>query len=334
MNMDYKPKNIFVTGGCGFIGSNFMNIMVKKYPEYNFYNFDCLYYCASLNNIDVSNESNYKFIKGNLSSIELIGFCLKEFNIDTVIHFAAQSHVDTSFSNPLQYTVDNIVGTHNLLEACNKHGGIKRFIHISTDEVYGESDFNEDKKKDEQSVLCPTNPYAATKAAAELLARSYYFSYKLPIIITRGNNVYGPRQYPEKLIPKFVGLLKDNKKCTIHGRGDTQRSFVFVNDVVNAFDIILHKGSVNNIYNIGSCHEHSVLDVTTRIIKILKGTDKYEDYVEFVKDRNFNDKRYYIDDQKLKTLGWEPVVSFDEGLRQVVEWYVSIDNKMHWHVAP
>ncbi len=327
---EFTPKNIFVTGGCGFIGSNFLNIMVNKYPQYNFFNFDCLYYCASLNNITVKDKPNYKFIQGNLSSGDLITFSLNEFNIDTVVHFAAQSHVDTSFSNPLQYTYDNIVGTHNLLDACNKYNKIKRFIHISTDEVYGESDFEEDKKT-EQSVLCPTNPYAATKAAAELLARSYYFSYKLPIIITRGNNVFGERQYPEKLIPKFIYLLKNNKKCTIHGEGATQRSFVFVDDVVNAFDIVIHRGEINHIYNIGSSHEYSVLDITKKIVKIVKDTDDYENWIEFVKDRNFNDKRYYIDDQKLKELGWNMTTSFDEGLKRTIMWYLNLDYKKYWN---
>lgn len=326
--MDYK--SILVTGGSGFIASNFVNYMVEKYPDTLFINFDALYYCASNNNIEVSNKSNYKFIKGNINSIDLLNFVLEDNNVDCIMHFAAQSHVDNSFSGPLQYTKDNVMGTHNLLEACRKYGKIKRFIHVSTDEVYGESELDENKKN-EASVLCPTNPYAASKAGAELIARAYMRSFKLPIIITRGNNVYGKRQYPEKLIPKFICLLNQNKKCTIHGIGNAIRAFLNVKDVVKAFEIVLLKGKNHEIYNIGCDMEHSVLNVAHKLIEIMKPKDKVEDWITIVRDREFNDQRYFICSKKLESLGWKPEISFEKGLKECIEWYTNkIIPKKHW----
>ena len=203
-------RNILVTGGCGFIGYNFINKHWEENQGTLIVNLDAMYYCASQDNIkeNIRKSKRYHLVKGNLCSFDLISNVLEIYNIDTVIHFAAQSHVQNSFDNALQYTGDNVVGTHTLLEACRKYGKIQKFIHISTDEVYGESLLSENEdKKNEDSVLCPTNPYAATKAAAELIAKSYYHSFKMPIIITRGNNVYGPNQYPEKLIPRFIQQL-------------------------------------------------------------------------------------------------------------------------------
>jgi len=200
-----------VTGGCGFIGSNFINYLFDTDETTSIINLDALFYCASIENVknDVRQSSRYQFIKGNLCSFDLLSHILEMYQIDIVVHFAAQSHVDNSFENALQYTQDNIVGTHTLLEACRKYGKLTKFIHISTDEVYGESMIHDDEmKKNEESVLCPTNPYAATKASAELIAQSYYHSFKMPIIITRGNNVYGPNQYPEKLIPNYLKTMR------------------------------------------------------------------------------------------------------------------------------
>lgn len=322
----YLPKNILITGGCGFIGSNFINEMMAKYPNYNFVNIDALYYCASLNNISNPDNKNYTFIKGNLINYDLILNILHTYNIDTILHFAAQSHVDNSFSNPLQYTRDNILGTHTLLEASRIYGKIRRFIHVSTDEVYGESMLKSDEnKKNEETVLCPTNPYAATKAGAELIAMSYYHSFKMPIIVSRGNNVYGINQYPEKLIPKFIQLLNNNKKITIHGDGSNVRSFIFVDDVVNAFDLILHKGSIGEIYNIGGGDEceYSVLDVSRILVYKMKNDDA-DNHIEYIRDREFNDKRYYISNNKLKSLGWEQTIDFNEGINKCIEWYSNL----------
>jgi nucleoside-diphosphate-sugar epimerase len=314
-------KNLLITGGCGFIGSNFINYYFYK-NDINIINLDAMYYCADINNInkDIRDSSRYKFIKGNLCSSDLIDFILNTYNIDTIIHFAAQSHVQNSFDDSLQYTQDNILGTHTLLEICRKYGKIDKFIHVSTDEVYGESLFNNDTKKDENSILCPTNPYAATKAAAEMIATSYYHSFKIPIIITRGNNVYGVNQYPEKLIPRFIKLLKEDKPVTIQGDGTNLRSFLHVNDVVSAFECILEKGIIGEIYNIG-CDEHmeySVLDVAKILIKKIKETDKYEDWIEYVEDRLFNDKRYYISNYKIKNLGWNIEIDLMTGLDTIL----------------
>ena len=312
--------NLLITGGCGFIGSNFINTFFYKHVDINIINLDALYYCANEANIlpEIRASDRYNLVKGNLCSFDLVAHILDNYSIDLVIHFAAQSHVQNSFNDSLQYTHDNIVGTHTLLEAVRLYGKIKKFIHISTDEVYGESMISEDEqKKDESSILCPTNPYAATKAAAELIAKSYYYSFKIPIIITRGNNVYGPNQYPEKLIPLFIKLLKENKPVTIQGDGSNLRAFLHVNDVSSALDIILEKGQIGEIYNIGSDEntEYSVTEIAHKLIKLIKGPNAIiNDSITYIEDRPFNDKRYHISNEKLKQLGWKICVNFEEGL--------------------
>lgn len=314
--------NLLITGGCGFIGSHFINHIFKS-NKYNIVNIDAMYYCASEENIlnEIRTSQYYHFIKGNINDKFLIKQILNDYKITHIIHFAAQSHVDSSFSVPLQYTYDNIQGTHTLLEEVRLYNKIERFIHVSTDEVYGES-MNEiyEAHKTEQSILCPTNPYAASKAGAELIAQSYNHSFKLPIIITRGNNVYGLNQYPEKLIPKFIKLLEENKKVTIQGDGSAVRAFLHVNDTIKAFEIILNKGKIGEIYNIGCDEgmEYTVLDVTKILIKMIKNTDDYDKWIEYVEDRLYNDKRYYISNNKLKELGWNIKIKFEDGLKNLV----------------
>ena len=315
-------KNLLVTGGCGFIGSNFINIIFKSNLNYNIINFDAMYYCASENNIrdEIKNSDRYKLIKGNLCSYDLVNHIINDYKIDYVIHFAAQSHVQNSFEDSLQYTSDNILGTHTLLEVCRKYGKIIKFIHVSTDEVYGESMLlSDEQQKTEESILCPTNPYAATKAGAELIAQSYYHSFKMPIIITRGNNVYGQNQYPEKLIPKFIKLLKENSSVTIQGDGSNVRAFLHVDDVVNAFELILEKGNIGEIYNIGSDEnqEYTVLDIAKILINKIKNTTDYDKYITYIEDRPFNDKRYYISNKKIKSLGWTINVDFNDGINKL-----------------
>ena len=319
----YQPKNLLVTGGCGFIGSNFINHYVKQNKDVNVINIDAMYYCAKETNVDMSirKSKHYTFIKGNLCSKDLVMHVLQHYKIDTVIHFAAQSHVQNSFTDSLQYTKDNILGTHTLLESCRIYGHIQRFICVSTDEVYGESMItNDEKKKTEQSILCPTNPYAATKAGAELIAQSYYHSFGFPIIITRGNNVYGPNQYPEKLIPKFIQQLQNNQKVTIQGSGKSLRSFLHSYDVARAFETILEKGNIGEIYNIGCDEgmEFSVMDVAKMLIEMIHDTKEYEQWISYIEDRPFNDMRYFINNDKLKKLGWEPTIGFREGLAQLI----------------
>jgi dTDP-glucose 4,6-dehydratase/UDP-glucose 4,6-dehydratase len=315
---------LLVTGGCGFIGSNFVNYYYKQNPEATIVNLDAMYYCASELNIDeeVRNSSRYHLVKGNLCSYDLISNILNIYKIDTVIHFAAQSHVQNSFEDALQYTHDNVQGTHTLLEACRRYKKITRFIHISTDEVYGESMLNEnEEKKNENSILCPTNPYAATKAAAELIAKSYYHSFKMPIIITRGNNVYGPNQYPEKLIPRFIQQLQQDKKVTIQGDGSNVRAFLHVNDVCSALKLVLEKGEIGEIYNIGSDdhHEYTVLDIAKILIEKIKGTMSYDEWITYIEDRPFNDKRYYISNEKVKQLGWTIETDFNNGINELIK---------------
>ena len=314
---------LLVTGCCGFIGSNFVNFYFKENEEVEIINLDAMYYCASENNIheSIRNSKRYHLVKGSLCSFDLISNILEIYKIDTVIHFAAQSHVQNSFDNALQYTHDNVVGTHTLLEACRKYGKINKFIHISTDEVYGESMLSEnEEKKHEGSVLCPTNPYAATKAAAELIAKSYYHSFNMPIIITRGNNVYGPNQYPEKLIPRFIEQLLNGKKVTIQGDGSNVRAFLHVDDVCSALKLVLEKGQLGEIYNIGSDdhNEYTVKDVAYILIEKIACTIDFEKWIECIEDRPFNDKRYYISNQKVKDLGWIINTDFNKGIDDLI----------------
>lgn len=332
--------NILVTGGCGFIGSHFLNEMVVKYPDYTFYNMDVMYYCASLENIDqsVREGNNYHFIKGNITDMDLVLHILEAHHITHIIHFAAQSHVDQSFDNSLAYTMDNVYGTHVLLEASRRvsarrsssgmidHNNNQKivFLHFSTDEVYGESKLEEDPKH-EQSLLCPTNPYAASKAAAEMFVTSYHHSFQLPIIMTRCNNVYGPRQYPEKLIPKCIDLLRRGKKVTIQGDGSALRSFIHVRDVVSAVDLILHQGQIGETYNIGSGMEHeaSVMEIAKLLITKLKpelssSDGSWEDWIEYIPDRPFNDKRYFITNEKIKKLGWIQTIGLQDGMDELL----------------
>ena len=316
-------KNLLVTGGCGFIGSNFINYFFFKNKYDKLINIDAMYYCANENNVleTIRNNEKYELIKGNLQDINIIKKVLEDKNITHIIHFAAQSHVQDSFSDSLKYTHDNILGTHNLLEASRIYGKIERFIHVSTDEVYGESMNKIDEEhKTEHSILCPTNPYAATKAGAELIAQSYCHSFKMPIIISRGNNVYGPNQYPEKLIPRFIQQLKNNEKVTIQGDGSTVRAFLHSYDTARAFECILEKGKIGEIYNIGCDEgmEYSVMDVAKILIKMIKDTDNYNKWITYIEDRPYNDERYYISNQKLRDLGWSIEINFEDGLQELI----------------
>jgi dTDP-glucose 4,6-dehydratase len=315
-----EDTNLLVTGGCGFIGSNFINYIFDKYDKINIVNIDDLYYCANQENVKlhIRLSNRYKFIKMNLNSL-LNSDIFEKNKINYIVHFAAQSHVDNSFDNSLQYTLDNVFGTHSLLECCRIYGNIKKFIHVSTDEVYGESKEN-DIIKNELTILCPTNPYAGTKAAAELIVQTYLHSFNLPILISRGNNVYGMNQYPEKLIPKFIKLLKEDKKVTVHGKGVTSRSFLHVDDTVKSFEILLLKGKVSEIYNIGCDEgmEYKVIDIAKILIEKIKNTNEYDKWIEYVNDRPFNDTRYYISNEKLKNLGWKIEKNFLESIDALI----------------
>lgn len=270
-----------------------------------------------------------EFVKGDILSTDLLNHLFKSKRIDTVLHFAAQSHVDNSFGNSFEFTKNNIEGTHKLLEASRLAGTVKCFLHVSTDEVYGESSFELDASNTEHaSLLAPTNPYSATKAGAEMLVMAYSQSYGLPFIITRGNNVYGPNQYPEKAVPKFSILAARGEQISLHGDGLATRSYMHVEDAASAFDCILHKGEKSHVYNIGAHEERTVLSVARDICKLL-GRDP-EKTIKFVRDRAFNDRRYFIDCSKLLALGWRQQKSWDEGLAQTVQWYSTQDLYSYW----
>jgi len=328
---DSDATTILVTGGAGFIGSHFINTVWDQYNNIRIVNADALYYCANVMNVADHIRSNmrYVFVQCNLRNKDEIDSIFNVFDISHVVHFAAQSHVQTSFTDALEYTMDNVLGTHNLLESARLHcPKLQKFIHVSTDEVYGESMMHpQDMKKTEQSVLCPTNPYAATKAAAELIAQSYYHSFRMPIIITRGNNVYGSGQYPEKVIPRFIHQLRANKPVTMQGDGSCLRAFLHVSDAASAFITILERGTVGEIYNIGCDEgmEYSIMDIARMLIRLIKGRDDHdaphEKWIEFVEDRPFNDQRYYISNSKLKALGWTIRVGFEDGIRRIVQMH-------------
>ena len=305
-------ENILITGIAGFIASNLVCHLVKKYPNYFFLGIDKISYCSSIKNFEeIKDYENFEFVKADFTNLEFMDYLFREYEIDTVLHLGAYTHVDMSFGNSIIYTQNNVVGTHVLLETAKKYG-IKRFVHVSTDEVYGDSS----TQSDEDSHLSPTNPYSSSKAAAEHIVKSYHHSFKLPIIITRGNNVYGPKQYPEKVIPKFILKLLNNEPLTIQGSGEQKRSFLYVDDVCRAFDLILHQGVIGEIYNIGTEIEYSILEVANKLNKHFG-----KNSLEYIPDRDFNDQRYFISTQKLENLGWKQETFFEEGLQKTIDWY-------------
>ncbi|KAI9920305.1 hypothetical protein PsorP6_015897 [Peronosclerospora sorghi] len=275
--------------------------------------------------------TNYKFIHGNITHADLIAYILEREHIDTIVHFAAESHVDKSFGNAIEFTKTNLLGTHVLLEAARAHG-IQRFIHVSTDEVYGEGSAASSEPMQEDHVLEPTNPYAATKAGAEFLVKSFHHSFRLPTIITRSNNVYGPHQYPEKVIPKLVNQILRHRRVTIHGDGSHTRTYLYISDVVAALDVILHKGVIGEVYNIGGTNERSNKQVALDLLALMKPelhATELTNLIEHVEDRPYNDHRYVIDSTKLCRLGWEERVSWQEGLRATVQWFYRFGHRFH-----
>ena len=316
-----EVKAIMITGGAGFIASYVVRHFVIQYPEYFIVCYDKLDYCASTNNCAaLEGKQNFAFEQGDITDPLRTLEVLEKYKVDTIMHFAAQSHVDLSFGNSYSFTHNNVMGTHVLLE-CAIKAKINRFIHVSTDEVYGEASPNEPDLL-ETALLCPTNPYAASKAAAEMIVNSYYKSFKLPVIIVRSNNVYGPHQFPEKVIPKFSMLLSRGQKLTLHGDGSPTRRYLFAGDAADAFDTIFHKGVNGQIYNIGSRDEVANKDLC-KLLCAQFGIDQaaYDDWVSFTPDRPFNDMRYAVDATKISSLGWTQKTSFEKGLSLTVDWY-------------
>lgn len=306
---------VLVTGGLGFIGSNFIDHVLENNTEITaVLNIDRCDYCARLHNVSCASDSRYAYVQADITNMSKMKRLFREFNPDVVVHFAAQSHVDTSFENAEQYIHDNIIGTYTILE-CVKESGC-RLVHISTDEVYGEVGLDETSNS-ETSVLNPTNPYSATKAGAELLVKAYGHSFKIPYVITRGNNVFGPKQYPEKVVPAFIDAMMKGDPCKVHGEGRSRRNFIYVDDVSRAVMTVLKKGNNGTVYNIGTRNEYSVLEV----FDILRELVNPEATKIHVNDRPHNDKRYAVDSSALQGLGWSEQVTFQDAILQTVDWY-------------
>lgn len=318
---------ILVTGGCGFIGSHMIKHLFSKYKNILIVNVDKLTYSGELENIplNIRNSDMYKFYKGDICDENLIKHVIEYNKIDQVIHFAAETHVDRSFNNneSQNFIRSNLFGTHNLLECMTSSSKNIRFLHMSTDEVYGDTNYK--NKVDETHELNPTNPYSASKAGAEHLVNAYIYSFKLDAILIRCNNVYGAMQFPEKLIPRFCMQCLSDSNMTVHGNGEQKRSFVHVQDVVEAIDLLRLKGKLSEVYNIGVHEEHSVNEVAYMIQKIFKKIDK----IEHTGDRKYNDKRYFINNKKIRNLGWEPKIPFEKGLDDTAKWYS--DNFKNWY---
>ncbi len=322
--------NLLVTGGAGFIGSNFIHYMIKKYPNYKIINYDKLTYAGNLDNLkDLEDNSNYKFVKGDICDYELLENTIKTENIDYIIAFAAESHVDRSIHGfAKDFIITNVLGTQTILEIVkNNKEQIKRLVHVSTDEVYGSLELDGKDRFTESSNFKPNSPYAASKASSDLFCRAYVKTFHLPVIVTHCSNNYGPYQFPEKMIPFFVLKLLKNEKIPVYGDGLNVRDWIHAIDHSNALDLLLHKGVNGETYNIGSDNEIKNIDITKAILELM---GKDENSIEYVKDRPGHDRKYAIDSSKIKSMGWKPIYTkenFKEGLKETVEWYI---NNKEW----
>lgn len=312
---------LLVTGGAGFIGSCFIRHILNKYPDYKIINLDALTYAGNIENLsDIKNNPNYTFVHGNICDKKLVRDLI--YQVDCVINFAAESHVDRSISGPEIFIETNVQGTLNLLQAC-KEIGIERYLQISTDEVYGS--LGASGYFTENTPISPNSPYSASKASADLLVRAYWETYKLPVLITRCSNNYGPYQYPEKLIPFFISLLLKDEKIPVYGDGLNVRDWLYVYDHCSAIDTVLHKGKLGEIYNIGGRNEKTNIEITKLILSAM---GKDESSIKYVEDRLGHDRRYAIDNTKIQTeLGWRPSLTFEEGIKLTIDWYL---NNQDW----
>jgi dTDP-glucose 4,6-dehydratase len=313
---------ILITGGAGFIGSNFVKYMLDKYPDYKITNLDSLTYCGNLENLsEIKNNPNYKFVKGNITDKDLV-FQITD-DMDYIINFAAESHVDRSIEDPEIFIKSNIIGTQVLLDAARKNS-IKKYLQVSTDEVYGS--LGETGYFTETTPLAANSPYSASKAGADLMVRAYNKTFDLPVNITRCSNNYGPYQFPEKLIPLMISNALDNKSLPVYGDGRNIRDWLHVYDHCTAIDLVLHAGKIGEVYNIGGNNEKKNIDI---VKLILENLGKDESLIEYVKDRPGHDRRYAIDSSKIQNeLGWKPKYTFETGIAETIKWYLK--NKKWW----
>lgn len=314
---------VLITGGAGFIGSNFVLYMVNKYPEYNFINLDSLTYAGNLENLQSLNEaSNYQFIKGGITDRSLVESIVSK-DVEAIINFAAESHVDRSITEPDIFVKTNIMGTQVLLDAAKKYN-INKYLQVSTDEVYGT--LGATGLFSESTPLAPNSPYSSSKAGADLLVRAYHETFNLPVNITRCSNNYGPYQFPEKLIPLMIINALNNKQLPVYGDGLNVRDWLHVEDHCRAIDLVLHQGRNGEVYNVGGNNERTNIQIVKRILSELGKTD---DLIHYVKDRPGHDKRYAIDAAKItKELGWSPKYTFETGITETIKWY--LDNQAWW----
>jgi len=324
-------KNILITGGAGFIGSHVVRLFVTKYPDYHIFNLDKLTYAGNLENLsDIDNSPNYTFLKGDIVDGIFLDDIFTKYQFDAVVHLAAESHVDRSITNPLEFIKTNIVGTVELLNVARKHWGDKlsdkRFYHISTDEVYGS--LGETGLFEEITPYDPRSPYSSSKASSDHLVRAYFHTYNMPVVISNCSNNYGSHQFPEKLIPLFINNIKNNKPLPVYGKGENIRDWLWVNDHAIAIDLIFHQGKNGETYNIGGHNEWTNIDLIKELCKIMderlgRDVGTSEKLITYVKDRAGHDARYAIDATKIKDeLGWIPSITFEEGLRNTVDWYL------------
>lgn len=311
---------VLVTGGAGFIGSNFIRHMLNKYPDYEVVNLDKLTYAGNLDNLrDIESNPRYSFVKGDICDSQVVGQVIK--GCDFVVNFAAETHVDRSIMEAGSFVNTDVLGTYVLLEAVKEHK-VEKFLHISTDEVYGS--INEGSFK-ETDPLSPSSPYSASKAGADMLVTSYWTTYRLPVVITRSSNNFGPYQYPEKLISLFITNAIDDETLPLYGNGKNVRDWIYVLDNAQAIDFVLHNGKLGEIYNIGGGNEKTNIEITQMILKQL---DKPNSLIKFVTDRPGHDLRYSLDCAKVHQLGWKPKYKFEQAIKQTIEWYK--ENEWWW----